>query len=244
METKLSIDPFNPGIVQQLKFYLKVNTSKKNEEDLEIAGGSGKVNMKERLVFIHSPFGKSEKPSDVALGYEKIEKSIQVINGIPILGTITSMLSSIAYLIIRAMTEHEFHKAVSQLFPGDKNKARELFEVGKKHLDEIQCHGNVSDECLKEIAEIILQKKIRNFNSLTRKDFEKISETYLHIPDNRTLNLKEELIQKYAHDFSDVAKQAMLTMWETNMLARSMMGIIPFYKPWTRAVQYSIANRA
>lgn len=240
---ELKLDPYNPSIGQQLKGFLKLNSSTDEKTLLVLPGCCTEVNMKEKLSFIHSPFGKSETPSDFALGYGKIEKSIQVINGIPVVGTITSLLSSIAYLIIRSISEHEFHKAVSQMFPGDKKKSKQLFELGKSHLSEVQ-NGSISDECLKEIAQIILQKEIRNFNSLTRKDFEKITETYLHIADDRTLNLKEELIQKYAHDFSDVAKVAMVTLWKTNMLARSMMGIIPFYKPWTRAVQYSIANRA
>ena len=54
------------------------------------------------------------------------------------------------------------------------------------------------------------------------------------------LDLKKEMTNKLVNDFSKISYKSMITAWNTNMLARSLMGMIPFYKPFIRLEQFVI----
>ena len=164
---KLSNDPYHPSLGRDLKFCLKINTSRSPEDTLESGGRSVTINMRNKLNFIHYGCMGEQKLNDV-LRYQKLERSIQVINAVPVLGTITSILSSIAYLIARSITQHEFHKAVFRLCAEDEEKSKALYEIGIRHADEMH-KGTVTGECLKEIASVILKRKIENFLAISRR---------------------------------------------------------------------------
>ena len=171
IRTDPTINFLNPNLGHQLKFFFRVNTSLKKEENVNFSGVISKINMKDKLNLINSSYIDQSNKSFTA--HPKIEKTVQIIIGTPFLGTLASLVASIVYLVSRTINERDFYKEVDKMIPSDKKKAQAILEYVKQNFSRAPAAEQITEKHLREICSLILDKKFDEKSSLSNEETEK-----------------------------------------------------------------------